>query len=399
MKKTEKEYYQHCLTKCTNNLKKTWCIIKDVLNKNKSTKLNDTFKYNNHTTTDKSSIANKFNEYFVNIGSTLAASIPQGGPDYRTYLPPANDDSIFIEPTNSDEIGRIISKLNNSAPGHDEVKLNDIKPVLNSLIQPLFYVTNLSCLSLLQGIFPDELKKANIIPLYKASDPMLFNHYRPISLLQLFSKVLERIMYNRMIKFINKHKLLYKYQFGFRKDHSTYMALIILIDKITTALDRGDFTIAVLIDFRKAFDTVDHEILLDKSYHYGIRGIVFDWMKSYLSNRQQQVSYNGINSTYKPVNCGVPQGSILGPLLFIMYINDLSTVSNILTSVLFADDTTLLDSDKDITTLVNRFNGELVNIVNWLNANCLSLNIDKTNYIISRTKTKSDASPPIMALK
>ena len=158
-------------------------------------------------------------------------------------------------------MNKIISKLNSSAPGHDEITLNDIKPVLDTLIPPLTYVTNLS---LSQGVFPDELKMAKIIPLYKANDPMSFNNYRPISLLPLFSKVLERIMYNRLIRFINKNKLLYKYQFGFRKNHSTYMALIILIDKITAALDNGDFTIAVLIDFREAFDTVDHTILLDK---------------------------------------------------------------------------------------------------------------------------------------
>ena len=174
------------------------------------------------------------------------------------------------------------------------------------------------------------------------------------------------------------------------------MALIILIDKITSALDNGDFTIAVLIDFRKAFDTVDHEILLNKLYHYGIRGVAHDWMKSYLTNRPQQVSYNGETSAYKNMKCGVPQGSILGPLLFIIYINDLSSVSNILTSVLFADDTTLLDSDSNLTELVNRFNKELVNIVNWLNANRLSLNIDKTNFMIFRPKNKNDPSPNII---
>ena len=288
---------------------------------------------------------------------------------------------------------RIISKLSSSAPGHDEIKLDDIKSVLNNLVQPLTYVTNLS---LSQGIFPDELKKAKVIPLYKANDPMLFNNYRPISVLPLFSKILERIMYNRMIKFINKHKLLYKYQFGFRKDHSTYMALIILIDKISAALDKGDFTIAVLIDFRKAFDTVDHEILLHKLHHYGIRGVAYDWINSYMSNRQQMVSYNGASSSYRTINCGVPQGSILGPLLFIIYINDLSTVSKILTSVLFADDTTLLDSDSNLTTLINRFNIELVSIVNWLNANRLSLNIDKTNFMTFRPKNRNDPSPDIM---
>ena len=392
LRKSEKIHYQDCLLKCTNNLKKTWSIIKDVLNKNKNSKLNDTFKYNDQTTSDKDIIANKFNEYFVNIGSNLASTIPERGPSYKTFLPPINDHSIFLEPTNPDEILKIISKLKDGAPGHDEFKLNDIKSVLNSLIQPLTYVTNLS---VSQGIFPDELKKAKIIPLYKANDPMVFNNYRPISLLPLFSKILERIMYNRIIKFINKHKLLYKYQFGFKKDHSTYMALIILIDKITAALDNGDFTIAVLIDFRKAFDTVDHEILLHKLHHYGIRGIAYDWIKSYLFDRQQHVSYNGVNSSYKTINCGVPQGSILGPLLFIIYINDLSTVSDVLTSILFADDTTLVDHDTNLTTLINRFNTELVNIVNWLNANRLSLNIDKTNFMIFRPKNKNDPCPDI----
>ena len=392
LRKTEKEHYQQCLAKCTDNLKKTWMIIKDVLNKNKSTKIHDTFKYNNCTTTDKDIIANKFNDYFVNVGSTLAASISKEGPNYKTYLPPSNPNSIFLKATDTNEIKAIISKLKNSAPGHDEVVLKDIKPILETLLPPLTYVTNLS---LTQGVFPDDLKKAKIIPLYKANDPMLFNNYRPISLLPLFSKVLERIMYNRMIKFINKNKLLYKYQFGFRKDHSTYMALIILIDKITSALDNGDFTIAVLIDFRKAFDTVDHKILLDKLYHYGIRGNAYDWMNSYLSKRQQQVHYNGVSSSFKTVNCGVPQGSILGPLLFIIYINDLSSVSQILTSILFADDTTLFDSDKNLTTLVDRFNNELVNIFNWLNANRLSLNIDKTNFMIFRPKNKQDLCPEI----
>ena len=137
------------------------------------------------------------------------------------------------------------------------------------------------------------------------------------------------------------------------------MALIIRIDIITSALDNGNFTIAVLIDFRKAFDTVDHEILLHKLHHYGIRGIAHDWLKSYLCDRQQQVTYNGASSSYKNINCGVPQGSILGPLLFIIYINDLSTVSNILTSVLFADYTTLIDSDRNLSALVKRFKSPL----------------------------------------
>ena len=156
MKSTEKEYYQKCLMKCSNNLKKTWSIIKDVLNKNRSSKINETFKYNNQTTSDKNVIANKFNDYFVNIGSTLAAAIPQGGPNYKRYLPPANEDTIFLEPTSTTEVEKILSKLDNSAPGLDEIKLNDIKPIMDTIIHPLTYVTNVS---LSQGVFPDKLKK------------------------------------------------------------------------------------------------------------------------------------------------------------------------------------------------------------------------------------------------
>ena len=335
---------------------------------------------------------NKFNDYFVNIGSTLAVQIPTSGPSFKRYLLKANTESIFLTPTDEQEIRKIILDTRNSAPGHDEITSKVIiditsKPIIDILTTPLTYITNLS---FTEGVFPSELKIAQVLPLYKSNDTMLFNNYRPISLLPYFSKLFERLMYNRLINFIEKHKLLYQYQFGFRRNHSTFKALVILLENITTALDNTEFAVCILIDFRKAFDTVEHSILLDKLYHYGIRGNALQWFNSYLTNRYQYVKYNNTPSDMKKITCGVPQGSILGPLLFLLYINDIASVSNILSSILFADDTTLFCSSKNLQELTAIVNNELGNIMQWLNANKLSLNIDKTNFMLFRPKGKNE---------
>ena len=300
-------------------------------------------------------------------------------------MPEANRECIFLIPTDEREIRNIILNIRNSAPGYDGISLKCIYPVIDTLVTPLTYITNLS---FIEGIFPSELKIAQVLPLYKNNDPMLFNNYRPILLLPFFSKLFERLMYNRLSDFIEKHHLLYQFQFGFPKNHSTFMALVILLEKITEALDSSEFAICILIDFRKAFDTVEHNILLQKLYHYGIRGNALQWFNSYLSNIYQYVNYNNTSSDMKLITCGVPQGSILGPSLFLLYINDISSVSSILFSILFADDTTLFYSSKNLQELSDVINNELSKMMEWLNANRLSLNIDKTNFMIFRPKGK-----------
>ena len=392
LRKTEKDYYKCLLETNKNNLKKTWSIIRSVINNCKPSKLNESFLYNNSIITDKNEVSNKFNDYFVNVGKTLAAQIPKSGPSFHKYLPEANKECIFLIPTDEREIRNIILNVRNSAPGYDGISLKCIYSVIDTLVTPLTYITNLS---LIEGIFPSELKIAQVLPLYKNNDPMIFNNYRPISLLPFFSKLFERLMYNRLIDFIEKHHLLYQFQFGFRKNHSTFMALVILLEKITEALDNLEFAICILIDFRKAFDTVEHNILLQKLYHYGIRGNALQWFNSYLSNRYQYVNYNNTSSDMKLITCGVLQGSILGPLLFLLYINDISSVSGILFSILFADDTTLFYSSKNLQELSDVINNELSKMMEWLNANRLSLNIDKTNFMIFRPKGKKEICPTI----
>ena len=298
-------------------------------------------------------------------------------------MPQRNEYSLFLLPTTDQEVNDIIKQLKDGAPGKDGITSLSLKLVSDFIVKP---ITRTVDLSFSRGVFPNELKIALVSPLYKAKDPMYFSNYRPISLLSTFSKILERLMYNRILDFLNKHKILNKYQFGFRTNHSTYMALIILLENIMKALENGESAIGIFLDFQKAFDTVNHSILLDKLCIYGIRGPALSWITSYLSNRCQYVVYNGYESECKYTSCGVPQGSILGPLLFLLYINDLPAVSKLFMLILFADDTNLFCTSHNVNMLVDDTNTELANVYAWVQSNKLSLNIDKTNYMLFSPK-------------
>ena len=198
-------------------------------------------------------MANGFNDYFVNIGPTLASKIKSEGLSHRSFLHNDLYESFFLEPTNEVEIVNIISHLKEGAPGKDEIVARNLKCISDSMAYPLAWV---SILSFQQGVFPRELKTAVITPLYKAQDPMMFNNYHRISLISVFAKILEHLMYNRLLKFINKNQIFNKHQFGFRDKHSIFMALIILIENLVNAMDNGKCAVGIFLDFQKAFDTV-----------------------------------------------------------------------------------------------------------------------------------------------
>ena len=180
------------------------------------------------------------------------------------------------------------------------------------------------------GIFPSILKTSKIIPIYKKGSKLECSNYRPISLLSNIDKILERLMYSRLYNFLEKKEIIFSLQFGFRQKYSTTHALIHLTDKLRHEIDKGNYACGIFVDFQKAFNTVDHHILLKKLEYYGVRGISNKWFASYLSNRKQFVSINGYKSNLADVKCGMPQGSILGPLLFLIYINDLMQQLSIL---------------------------------------------------------------------
>ena len=253
-----------------------------------------------------------------------------------------------------------------------------IKQFSTNLIPPLVYIYNMS---LFEGkVVPEKLKISKISPVYKKDDCKIMSNYRPISLLSIFNKLLEKLVYKRLIDFLNHNNTLYKYQFGFRKNHSTSLALIETIDMIYESLDKGEFVIGIYFDLQKAFDTVDHKILLDKLYNYGIRGNLYEWLGNYLFNRSQYTVVNNVSSDFGNVTCGVPQGSVLGPLLFLIYTNDLTNSVPDAKIKLFADDTNLFIHGDDILLLIKQANMLLSDLNDWFLANKLSLHIDETCY-------------------
>jgi len=388
LRKAEKIYYLQKLDNVKDNLAKTWKILNNITSRTRPKYCIDEIIYNNSIISDPKLIANKFNNFFANVGPDLAQKIPSVSESFKHFLPLNNPNSIFLKPTDNLEIRQIILALKNSySKGHDNLSVNTIKNCCDQLAQPLCMIFNRS---IQDGIVPDDLKVAKIIPVYKADDKKIVSNYRPISVLPAFSKILERLMYNRLFEFINKHNILSKDQYGFRKNISTSMALLDLVDKISTSMDKNVYTIGIFLDLAKAFDTVNHNILLNKLYHYGIRGIAYDWFKSYLSSRHQYVYLNSTHSSKLPVTCGVPQGSILGPLLFLLYINDLSTVTKLLTFIMFADDTNIFISGKNLNNLTYIVNTELGTISTWFSANLLSLNVKKTNYMLFSNKKPPD---------
>ena len=386
----KKKYFETRLALYKHDMQNTWKIIKQAMNLHDKKCDLTKIKFNNELIEDPVNIANVFNNYFSSIGENLARDIPPSNKQFVDFLDQPNPNSMFLLPTNRNEIISIVSKLHNKkSSGYDGFNSFILKKIILSIVDPLVHIFNLS---LSNGQVPDSMKIAKVIPLFKKGDKLDIKNYRPISLLSSFSKVLEKIIYIRTISFFKFYDILSNTQFGFREKHSTIHALLSFIDKAAHSFDRSSHMIGIFLDFAKAFDTINHDILLYKLSHYGVRGKALEWFRSYLSIRKQYVFLNNHSSEFCNINCGVPQGSILGPLLFIIYINDFCRSSDILSFIHFADDTNLFFSHHDPLVLAEIVNFELIKVLQWIRANKLSLNLQKTKYMLF---SKSIESLPI----
>ena len=255
------------------------------------------------------------------------------------------------------------------------------KDIKDEITHPLSIIFNKS---LEEWVFPTSMKLAEVVPLFKSGSRSALNNYRPISLLPTISKLLEKTVYSRTYKFLTKHDILFKSQYGFRKKHSCQHAVTELIGEICKSMDQGKHTIALFIDLSKAFDTIDHDILFQKLHHYGIRGPALSWFKSYLHNRsicakcEVSSSESTEYSELKNIDIGTPQGSCLGPLIFLIFCNDIYLSLEMCNGILFADDTTIYVTHKNFDYLKWCIYHDLLLLSDWFKANHLSMNCTKT---------------------
>jgi hypothetical protein len=284
-----------------------------------------------------------------------------------------------LKPKNSCDIDGISTKL--------------LQKLANEISWPLAHIFNLS---LTTGIFPSRLKSSRTVPIFKAGRSDLCDNYRPISLLSTLSKVLEKMVSVQLVNHLDRNNILYEHQYGFQRGKSTEHSIVHAINYISQAMNDNKYTIGVFFDLKKAFDVCSHDILLMKLSKMGITGIAYEWFKSYLSDRSQVVDINGNISRSRKIKISVLQGSVLGPILFLCFINDLHSITSLLT-LMFADDTFSLEAGDNIQELSNKINTEINKMAVWFRVNKLAVNINKTKYMVFRMKGKKlDNLPDIL---
>ena len=389
IREAENKYYTETLKSNASNNRKTWDAINGLMGRCRKSKLPPHLTFDGESTTDNKKIANGFNTYFSDVAEQLAQNSTPSARSFREFLPEPLHHSMYLSPTSAGEVLEIIKNLKSTSPGYDDIHPKVVKECAE-IIAPFFvHIINRS---FEDGTFPSQLKVSKIIPVFKKGIDTLPYNYRPISMLTTFSKIFEKVMVKRLRDYLTHYDILTNNQFGFRTGYSTDLAIHKLCQSIYNTLDNKKYQITLFCDLAKAFDTISHTILLEKLSIYGVRGTANKLFESYLCDRRQYVSINNHVSSLTTISHGVPQGSVLGPLLFLVYINDIVRCSTKLNFLLFADDTTIYVSGQDLRELEDIVNSELVHVYNWINSNKLTLNVDKTHYMLSHNRTRSQTT-------